>query len=263
MRHKRLLISVFLMVVSIALGFNAITVYAEDVSDNLAQGIGQYEKGDFQKAIKDLTLVVQQLREKPEDPSTKLDLFRASLYLGLSYLGTGQEILAKEAFRDAVLAAPGKSLDQEQFSPKVISLYNEVVENTLSALSIESNVTGAEAFLDDHKQGIVPVHIRNLLPGEYTVKVVIGNQKTVRNVTLEAGKDSTLVADFPNLGFLSVTSDPSSAGVFLEKREVGMTPLTKQVPSGEYSVVVSKEGYEEAKNRLLSRQTRQKRYMSS
>jgi len=229
----------------------SLPVYAEDVFDTLAEGIAQYEKGDFHKAIKGLKPVIQQLREMPEGQERNQGLFQANFYLGLSYLGTGKESLAKEVFKDAVLAAPGKSLDTELFSPKVISLYNEVAERILSSLTIESNVTGAEIFLNNNKKGVTPLHIRNLLPGEYAVKVVIGNQKAVKDVILEAGKGAKLVADFQNLGFLSITSDPSAARVSIDNREGGITPFTKQVPSGEYTIVVSKEGYKESQKKVI------------
>ena len=170
----------------------SLPVYAEDLFDTLTEGIAQYEKGDFNKAIKGLKLVIQQLRERPDGQDRNQGLFQANFYLGLSYLGNGKESPAKEAFKDAVLAAPGKSLDSELFSPKVISLYNEAAEKILSNLTVESNVTGAEIFLNNNKQGITPLHIRNLLPGEYAVKVVIGNQKAAKEVILEAGKGAKL-----------------------------------------------------------------------
>jgi hypothetical protein len=229
----------------------SLPVHAEDVSDALTEGIAQYEKGDFHKAIKSLKLVIQRLREMPEGQERNQGLFQANFYLGLSYLGIGKESFAKEVFKDAVLAAPGKSPDSDLFSPKVISLYNEVAEKIFSSLTIESNVTGAEIFLNNDKKGITPLHIRNLLPGEYSVKVVIGNQKAVRDIILEAGKGAKLVADFQNLGFLSVTSDPSAARVLIDNREGGITPVSKQLPSGEYTIVVSKEGYKESQKKVI------------
>ena len=252
MHCQRLRIIFFNAALSIAFIFYcSLPVYAEDVFDTLTEGIAQYEKGDFNKAIKGLKLVIQQLRERQEGQERNQGLFQANFYLGLSYLGTGKESPAKEAFKDAVLAAPGKSLDSELFSPKVISLYNEAAEKILSNLTVESNVTGAEIFLNNNKQGITPLHIRNLLPGEYAVKVVIGNQKAVKEVILEAGKGAKLVADFQNLGFLSITSDPSAATVSIDNREGGITPFSKQVPSGEYTIVVSKEGYKESRKKVI------------
>jgi hypothetical protein len=252
MHYKRLQIIFSHAALFIAFIFYcSLPVYAEDVFDTLTEGIAQYEKGDFHKAIKGLKLVIQQLREIPEGQERNQGLFQANFYLGLSYFGTGKESLAKEVFKDAVLAEPGKNLDPELFSPKVISLYNEVAEKILSNLTIESNVTGAEIFLNNNKQGITPLHIRNLLPGKYAVKVVIGNQKAVKDVILEAGKGGKLVADFQNLGFLSITSDPSAASVSIDNREGGITPFTKQVPSGEYTIVVSKEGYKESQKKVI------------
>lgn len=163
----------------------------------------------------------------------------------------GKESSAREVFRDAVLIDPRKELDSELFSPKVLSLYNEVAEKSLSDLTIESNVAGAEVFLNNSSEGVTPAHILRLLPGEYAVRVVAGNQEAVKDVVLEAGKRATLVADFQNLGVLSVTSDPSDSTVSIENFEGGVTPLTKEMPAGEYSIVVSKEGYMKEQKQVL------------
>ena len=251
-KFKRLRILFFCLVLnSIFLMLNSHVTCAEDYADSTEKGITLYEKGEFSKAVIEFKHVINALKDKSEGDARSEELFTADLYLGLTYLGTGQESLAKEAFRNAVLTLPGKSLDPELFSPKVISLYNQVAKKILSNLSIESNVTGAEVFLNNDKKGNVPVHIWNLRPGEYEVKVVIGNQKAVKNVILEAGKGATLVADFQNLGFLSVTSEPSAATVSIGNVKSGTTPFSKQVPSGEYTVVVSKEGYKESQKQVI------------
>jgi hypothetical protein len=225
--------------------------YAQDIFDAIDQSVAYYEKGDFRQAIKELKSVVNQLQDRPEDRLRNQGLFKANLYLGLSYLGMGKESSARAVFRDAVLIDPRKELDSELFSPKVLSLYNEVAEKTLSNLTIESNVVGAEVFLNNNKEGVTPAHILRLLPGGYAVRVVAGNQEAVKDVALEPGKGATLVADFQNLGFLSVTSDPSAATVSLENLEGGVTPLTREVPAGEYTVVVSQEGYMREQKQVL------------
>ena len=226
-------------------------VYAQDVFDAIEQSVAYYEKGDFRQAIKELKSVVRQLQDRPKDQLRNQGLFKANLYLGLSHLGMGNESSAREVFKDAVLVDPRKELDSDLFSPKVISLYNEVAEKTLSDLTIESNVVGAEVFLNNNREGVTPAHILRLLPGAYAVRVVAGNQEAVKDVVLEAGKGATLVADFQNLGFLSVTSDPSAATVSIENFEGGVTPLTREMPAGEYTVVLSKEGSMKEKKNVL------------
>jgi hypothetical protein len=249
---KKLGILLFCLILNfIFLTLNSHVIRAEDHADGTEKGIALYEKGEFSKAVLEFKRVISELKDRSEGDTRSEGLFTANLYLGLAYLGIGQESPAKEAFRDAVLAIPGKSLDPQVFSPKVISVYDGVAKKILSNLSIESNITGAEVFLNNDKKGNAPVHIWNLRPGEYEVKVVIGNQKAVKNVILEAGKGATLVADFQNLGFLSVTSEPSAATVSLDNVKSGTTPFTKQVPSGEYTVVISKEGYKESQKRVI------------
>jgi hypothetical protein len=254
-RSEGLRILLFCLILNlIFLTLNSHATRAEDHADGTQEGITLYEKGEFTKAVLEFKRVISELKDRSEGDTKTEGFFTANLYLGLAYLGMGQESLAKEAFRDAVLAAPGKSLDPEAFSPKVISVYDGVAKKILSNLSIQSNITGAEVFLNNDKKGSAPVHIWNLRPGEYEVKVVIGNQKAVKNVVLEAGKGATLVADFQNLGFLSVTSEPSAATVLLDNVKSGTTPFTKQLPSGEYTVVVSKEGCKASQKRVIVRE---------
>jgi hypothetical protein len=225
--------------------------YAEDVSVILEQSIAYYERGEFRKATRDLKRLVDELRDRPANQERRQILFRANLYLGLSYLGMGNQKLAKDFFRDAVLVSPETRIDPELFSPKVISLYNEVLEQTLAILVIESNIAGADIFLRNERKGAAPAEIRNLLPGEYTVRVVAGSQEAAKDVLLESGKVTTLVADFENIGSLFVTSNPPSANVSLENMAGGITPFSTQVPSGEYAIIVSKEGFLESRKQVF------------
>ncbi|TAL25694.1 MAG: PEGA domain-containing protein [Nitrospirae bacterium] len=226
---------------------NSYAAGAGTYPDSIEKGIGLYEKGDFDKAIREFKQAISELKDRPEDEARNENLFTANLYVGMAYLGKGKENLAKESFRNAFKAAPQKTLNSDLFPPKVISLYNEIISQNLSVLSVKTNVPDAEVFVDDVKKDNAPAVIRNLLPGAHTVKVVAAGQEIVKVVSLEPGKDANIAVEFQTLGSLSVSSDPMVATVYLNGKLVGATPVQlKDIPAGEYTVVISKAGYIEA-----------------
>lgn len=255
LNFKRLRGSIFSLILSCAfLVVNSYAAGAGAYSDSIEKGIGLYEKGDFDKAIREFKQAISELKDRPEDDARNENLFTANLYVGMAYLGKGKESLAKEAFRNAFKAAPQKTLNSDLFPPKVISLYDEIISQNLSVLSVKTNVPDAEVFVDDVKKDNAPAVIRNLLPGAHTVKVTAAGQEIVKVVSLEPGKDAGISIEFQTIGSLSVTSDPMVATVYLNGKLVGATPVQlKDIPAGEYTVVISKAGYIESTLKAIVR----------
>lgn len=96
----------------------------------VAKGIKQVEDGDLAEAIFTLDTAVRRLSG---DPSRARDLGQAYLYLGIAYVGKGQETLAKARFRDAVKQVRELSLSPDQFSPKVIELLEAAKKEAAAA----------------------------------------------------------------------------------------------------------------------------------
>ncbi len=229
----------------------------EDYVNNIEKGVTLYEQGYFDKAIQKFKQIISELISRPEDEARNEGLFKANLYLGMSYLGKGKESLAKESFKNALNAAPYKTLDPVLFPPKVISLYNEVISQNLSTLSVKSNVPDAGVFLDDIKKGNTPLTLHNILPGTHTVKVAAASQELIKTVTFEPGKEASIMADFQTTGSISVASEPSAATVNLDDKAVGVTPMViKNVLLGEHTLSISKEGYIEAKEKVIVKENK-------
>jgi len=241
--------------------FSSYAVYAEDYLDSIEKGRAFYENGDFDKAIREFKQVISELKDIPvgidsqrEDDARSEGLFTANLYIGMSYLGKGRESLAKESFKNAFRAAPNKTLSPEQYPPKVLSLYNEVISQSLSSLTVKSNTPDAEVFVDDVKKGNAPIVIHNLLSGTHTVKVAASGHEVIKTVSLEPGKDISITADFQTTGSISVISAPSDATVYLDGRAIGATPLLiKDITAGEHTLSVSKAGYIESTQKVIVR----------
>jgi hypothetical protein len=85
----------------------------------VAKGIKEVEEGELDTAIFTLDAAARRLAQ---DPQRGRDLGQAYLYLGIAYLGKGQEMMAKAKFREAVRQIRGLSLSTDQFPPKVVDL---------------------------------------------------------------------------------------------------------------------------------------------
>lgn len=107
------------------------TLRAQQPTDaEVAKGIKQVEDGDLSEAILTLDAAVRRLSS---DPSRARDLGRAYLYLGIAYLGKGQETLARAKFREAVQQVRELSLSPDQYSPKVIELLEAAKKEAATA----------------------------------------------------------------------------------------------------------------------------------
>ena len=89
----------------------------------LARGIALVEEGDYGSAIIALDGVIARLSRLQEE---KARVARAHLYLGIAYVGEGQESLATSSFREALRYDPGLTLDAAQYSPKVREHFQRV-----------------------------------------------------------------------------------------------------------------------------------------
>jgi len=244
-------LGVFLILVSAFLIFNPSAIFAEDPK-NMEKAMSLYEKGDFDKAIREFRQIITELKDRSDSEAKSEGLFTANLYIGMSYLGKGKESLAKESLRNAFKAAPHKTLSPELFPPKVITLYSEIVSKNLSSVIVKSNVSDAEVFVDDIKKGNTPLILRDLLPGTHTVKTVYARQEVIKVVSLAPGKDVTITADFQTTGSLSVTSEPAGASLYLDGRPLGTAPLfLKDIAVGEHLLNIRQDGYTESNQKVF------------
>lgn len=87
---------------------------------DVAQGIKLVEDGEYDAAIVRLDRAARRLAQ---DPKQVRDLSQAYLYLGIAYIGKGQEAAARAKFREALQQAGDLTLSPEKFPPKVINLF--------------------------------------------------------------------------------------------------------------------------------------------
>ncbi len=110
------------------------------------------------------------------------------------------------------------------------------------ALTVNSNVSGAEVYLNGNRAGNTPLSIQ-VAPGTYTVQVKAagynGYNQTF-NVTGPTQVNATLATVQVTL---TVNSNVAGASVYLNGNLSGNTPLNLQVIAGSYTVMVRAPGY--------------------
>ena len=84
-----------------------------------------YSEGRLDEAVAALRKVISQLNQQRDQQSRKVQLADAHFHLGLSYFALRDESSALENFRQVVALDPGRSLDPEIYSPKIISLFTQ------------------------------------------------------------------------------------------------------------------------------------------
>jgi hypothetical protein len=95
---------------------------------DVVKGVKQVEDGEFDAAIITLDTAVRTLSKAGAGHTN--DLARAYLYLGIAYLGKGQETAAKARFRDALSQVGDMNLPAEKFAPKVIEAFEKAKDDT-------------------------------------------------------------------------------------------------------------------------------------
>jgi tetratricopeptide (TPR) repeat protein len=112
-------------------------------------------------------------------------------------------------------------------------------------LWVDSSPQEAEVFLDDSPKGTTPLKLEALPAKSYRLKVV---KKDVGlylgEISLEPGRTLNLGSlQLDGMGVVQVKSLPETSRVWLDGRDLGLTPLTTQVKAGEHVVKLEALGH--------------------
>jgi PEGA domain. len=119
-----------------------------------------------------------------------------------------------------------------------------------------STPQGAGVYVDSRYYGPAPQIAAGLSPGYHQVRLSLsGFQDWNGNIYVESGKTTTVTQQLsvsptqyptsaPGTGTITVNSNPSGAGVYVDNGYIGITPLTvPSVQPGSHVVMVSQTGY--------------------
>lgn len=114
---------------------------------------------------------------------------------------------------------------------------------------VNSTPSGADVLLNGRSIGLTPIKKQVIQSGFHEVTLRKTNyHEHKESLKISDGDDKNLnIALNEAFGDLQITSEPSDARVFIDNKEVGKTPYRNpQMPSGTYSIRITKELYADA-----------------
>lgn len=145
----------------------------------------------------------------------------------------------------------------------LILRYNEKLAEVIfgikqkSGISVQSNPDGATVFLDGKEVGKTPFEDKNLEVKEYAIRIDKDDASFQGNVKLN---DGTLTIVYRDLAKdrsssageilslkkgkgITIISNPSDADVEIDGKNLGKTPISLNLDSGDYNILISHSSY--------------------
>ena len=129
---------------------------------------------------------------------------------------------------------------------------NVELEPNFGYITIKSEPSGAEIYVDDVKVGTTPYLMKKIKLGQHVVELrKAGYESSADMVTIKTGEPNKqlenvkLTAVRVPMGILELSSNPTGAVITINGRQYGQTPQTlTDFEVGTYTVYFSKEGYQ-------------------
>ncbi|MBN2423859.1 MAG: PEGA domain-containing protein [Calditrichaceae bacterium] len=118
-------------------------------------------------------------------------------------------------------------------------------ETAKGVLDIKSNPDKAQIYVDNAYKGQTPLKIADLAAGEHVLKIVKAGYNTVEGkFSIEAKKTKEYNADLKKIYNIKISSRPSDAVIYIDNRQIGVTPYTYQVvEDSKIAIVIKKENF--------------------
>lgn len=120
---------------------------------------------------------------------------------------------------------------------------------------LDSDFDSVQVFVNDSLVGYVPVELKDFPTGTYNINFVYDTLIVRKfNVDYHNGSFREIYGIFEKgKAFLTIYSQPSNAGVFINDSLIGYTPMTKvPIKMGVYNLNVKINGYSEWKKRFIA-----------
>ncbi len=196
-----------------------------------------------------------------------LDPFGADIYIDGIYYGNGKQtiplspgshtlLLKKVGYYDST--TPFTITAGETF-PTAIGMVPYAQSPAYGDIQVQSVPPGAAVYVNENYQGITypgdPVYVTQLAPGTYNVRLSMQDyQPYTQTIVVLPGITGQITAAMaPELppapdttGQLIVGSTPSGAGIYLDNKYSGVTPMVlANIPEGSHSLALRQAGYAE------------------
>ena len=113
------------------------------------------------------------------------------------------------------------------------------------SLYVRSTPSGAFINIDGDYKGDTPSLIHDVLIGEHEVTLTLRNYKTERyKVNVKEGETENIDGVLSDIAQMTINSNPSNAKLFINNKEVGNTPFSENMPSGDYDIEIRHSQYQ-------------------
>jgi len=154
-------------------------------------------------------------------------------------VGIHEVVVKKSAYVPAAYAV--------QIKANELKTLNVVLVPATGRLTVNSNPSGAEVYIDGEKAGTTPLRNYTILEGIHEVVIKkAGYAERTYAVSIRYGEFKVLnVTLAPETGKLTVKSTPIGAEVYIDGKKAGATPLENYtVTAGTHEVKLIKDGYQ-------------------
>ena len=118
-------------------------------------------------------------------------------------------------------------------------------------LSVTSQPLGASIRIDGKDYGVTPKNITDIIIGRHTVELSKPHFKNEWNtVEVEENHTATIDVKMSNITKMTIKSTPTDATLYINGKEMGQTPYTGDLASGEYDIRISKVKYHDFKKHV-------------
>ncbi len=173
-----------------------------------------------------------------------------NVYLDGAYKGTTPTTLYNVPIGSHTVKLAKSGYSDVSSTVTVSSGKTASVSKTLTAqtgsISVSSNPSGANVYLDGTSKGTTPITLHNVPIGSHTIKLAKSGYNDVSStVTVGSGQTSSVSKTLTGqTGSISVSSNPSGAKIYLDGTYKGTTPKTlSNVPIGSHTVKLAQTGY--------------------
>ena len=122
--------------------------------------------------FEEIVSTLDRLRLTAELPeNAKQILLRAYELRARAFFNIGSEAEAREGFRRLIRIRPSYSLNEDEVSPKLSTVYNSVKESLVGSIAVSSVPAGAEVKLNGEFLSLTDFFPMDVLAGEYQIEI--------------------------------------------------------------------------------------------
>jgi len=178
----------------------------------------------------------------------------AEIYIDNQKVGTGEAISAVSIGGEHRY----RVVCEDYYTKEGVVVFNQREEKSINVelepnygfITIKTEPSGAEVYVDNTKVGTTPYMMKKITLGNHVVELrktgyeIYANMVTVNKGEINVQMENIVLAlEKVVMGTMFVGSSPEDADIFVDGDYKGRTPQTFEIKTGQHQVKVSKPGY--------------------